>query len=107
MAIKKPTVEELIRDYGETPESIVRSKKRIDYVEETGKLPPASRTTTRTRSVGRPKVLKGELVMINWKAEPEQRILMDASASKHGETRSDFIREAVDLLLKQRGELVA
>lgn len=103
MAIKKPTAEELIRDYGETTESLARSTQRIEHIEKTGKLPPASRTTTRT--VGRPKVLKGELVMINWKAEPEQRELMDASAQKHGETRSDFIRTAVNLLLEQRGEL--
>ena len=104
MTIKKLTDEELIRDYGETPESLDRLKRHAEYIEKTGELPPAKSTTIVVRR-GRPAVFDEQLDMITWRAQRSQRELMDASVRKHGETRSDFMREAVNLLLQQRGEL--
>lgn len=102
MVVVRPTDQELIENFGESAESLERVNELVDLVEKEGKLPSEPIVSVRRR--GRPKVFK-QLDMITWRAEHSQRELMDASANRHGETRAEFLRKAVDLLLETRGEL--
>ena len=104
MVVVRPTDQELIERFGETPESLKRVDELVDLVEKEDALPSEPVVSVQRR--GRPKVFN-QLEMITWRAEHAQRELMDASATRHGETRAEFLRKAVDLLLESRGELVA
>lgn len=102
MVVIRPTDQELVEDFGETSESLSRMSGLVDLVEKENKLPDEPIVSVRRR--GRPKVFN-QLEMITWRAEHSQRELMDASAKRHGESRAEFLRKAVNLLLESRGEL--
>ena len=86
-------------------ESDVTPEMENTWFEEAEKGELYTGLTEVVRPRGRQPKYAEKLIAVNTRLTPEQRALVDASARKHGETRSDFIREAVNLLLAQRGEL--
>ena len=95
------TEEELIEFWGETPESIAELAKDEEMWAR-GEIPPG---TTEVR-MGRPRLEDlCEPVAFSHKEPPGKASLIRNSAKKHGQTLSEFWREASTLLLQQRGDL--
>ena len=97
-----PTEEELIEFWGETPESIAELAKEEEMWAR-GELPADPPTEVR---MGRPRLDDlCETVSFSHKEPFAKGAVIRSSAKKHGQTLSEFWREASTLLLLQRGDL--
>ena len=96
------TEEELIEFWGETPESLAELRKEAEKWDR-GELPAGPPTIVK---MGRPRLEDlCEPVGFSHKEPPLKADLIRLSAKKHGQTLSEFWREASTLLLLQRGDL--
>ena len=104
MKVRNATPQELIDEGLLTVEEAEQIEQYAQYIDEHNALPPAEKVVI--REVGRPKSFGEDLEFVGVRMPRTQRAFIDAYARASGHSRSDVLREAIDLLRNTRGDLI-
>ena len=95
MTTSKPTTSEFVQKGVMSPETAKLIEEYAHYIDVHGDVPPAS--SVEVREVGRPRLFAEDLVHVNARITTSQRDFVERYARVSGQSRSDVLRNALDM----------